>query len=83
MVRQGVHRYWIERFCQDGKSEAGMGDYQTRGWLGWHHRMALLMQAIKEKLLHQSSTEELPLSVGGIGFALSLLLPRRSRVSRR
>jgi len=83
MVRQGVHRYWIERTFQDGKSEAGMGDYQTRGWLGWHHHMALVMLAmlflLKEKLLHQSSTEELPLSMGEIVFALSLLLPQRPR----
>ncbi len=32
---------------------------------------------LKEKLLHQSSTGDLPLSVGEIVFALSLLLPAR------
>jgi SRSO17 transposase len=83
LVKQGVHRYWIERTFQDAKSEAGMGDYQTRGWLGWHHHMALVMLAmlflLKEKLLHQSGTEELPLSMGEIVFALSLLLPQRPR----
>ena len=83
LVKHGVHRYWIERTFQDAKSEVGMGDYQTRGWLGWHHHMALVMMAmlfmLKEKLLHKSSTGELPLSVGEIVLALSLLLPERPR----
>ena len=25
-------RFWIERAFQDGKSHAGLGDYQARGW---------------------------------------------------
>ena len=83
LVKHGVHRYWIERTFQDAKSEAGMGDYQTRGWLGWHHHMAMVMLAmlflLKERLLHQPSTGELPLSIGEIVFALSLLLPERTR----
>ena len=83
LVKHGVHRYWIERTFQDGKSEVGMGDYQTRGWVGWHHHMALVLLAMlfifKEKLLHQASTQELELSAGEIVFALSLLLPQRGR----
>ena len=83
LVQHGVNRYWIERTFQDGKSEVGMGDYQTRGWLAWHHHMTLVMLAmlfiLKEKLLHRSRTEELPLSAGEIVFALSLLLPQRPR----
>ena len=81
LVKHGVHRYWIERTFQEAKSEAGMGDYQTRGWLGWHHHMALVMLAmlfvLKEKILHQPNPGELPLSMGEIVFALSLLLPQR------
>ena len=83
LVQQAVHRYWIERTFQDGKSEAGMGDYQTRGWLGWQHHMALgclaMLFILKEKLLHQPSTGELALSAGEIVFALSILLPQRPR----
>jgi SRSO17 transposase len=33
-------RYWVERALQDAKSHSGLGDYQVRGWLGWHHHMA-------------------------------------------
>ena len=83
LVQQAVHRYWIKRAFQDGKSEAGMGDYQTRGWLGWQHHMALgclaMLFILKEKLLHQPSTGELALSAGEIVFALSILLPQRPR----
>ena len=83
LVRHGVHRYWIERVFQDAKSEAGMADYQTRGWRGWHHHMALVALAmfflLKEKVLHAATTTELALTTGEIVFALTLLLPVRVR----
>src|SRR5450756_1814517 len=34
-------RYWIERALEDAKGEAGMADYQVRGWTGWHHHMVM------------------------------------------
>ena len=39
--RQG-QRYFVERAFEDGKSELGMADYQSRGWLAWHHHMVLV-----------------------------------------
>ena len=39
-------RYWVERALQDGKSTAGLAEYQIRGWNGWHHHMALVMLAM-------------------------------------
>ncbi len=36
-------RYFIESAFEDAKQEAGMSQYQVRGWLAWHHHMALVM----------------------------------------
>ncbi|WPV64033.1 hypothetical protein [Chitinophaga sp. LS1] len=51
-------RYFIERSFQDAKQEAGMSDYQVRGWLAWHHHMVLVMMALhfilSEKVLFKN-----------------------------
>lgn len=48
-------RYWVERSFQDAKNSIGMADYQVRGWLSWHHHMALVSFAmyfvLSEKML--------------------------------
>jgi SRSO17 transposase len=33
-------RCWVEHALQDGKSTAGLAEYQVRGWIGWHHPSA-------------------------------------------
>lgn len=58
IVRQHARRFWIERSFQDGKTSLGMADYQARGWVAWHHHMAMVMLAmlfmVKErKITHQ------------------------------
>lgn len=72
-------RFWIERCFEDAKSESGMADYQVRGWLAWHHHMALVMMAmlfmLEEKL---SQKKDYPLlSCADIEFLLAHFLPRR------
>lgn len=42
-VAKAVHR--IEECLQRGKSEAGLGDYQVRTWLGWYHHITLSLMA--------------------------------------
>lgn len=41
-----AQRYFIEQVFRDAKSEAGMADYQVRGWRAWHHHMALVLMAM-------------------------------------
>ena len=42
-VAKAEHR--IEDCLKRGKSEAGLGDYEVRSWLGWHHHQALSLIA--------------------------------------
>ncbi len=41
-----AQRFWIERSFEDAKSQAGMAEYQVRGWQAWHHHMALVMMTM-------------------------------------
>lgn len=62
LVRMQSQRYFVERSFQDAKQEAGMSQYQVRGWLAWHHHMVMVMMALhfilSEKILFK---EEMPL----------------------
>jgi SRSO17 transposase len=73
-------RFWIERSFQDAKSHCGLGDYQVRGWQGWHHHMALVMMAMLFMLKERLQNEEaIPLlSCSDIEILLTQFLPRRN-----
>jgi len=43
--KQG-QRIYIEQIFKEGKNLVGMGDYQIRGWHGFHNHMALSMMAL-------------------------------------
>ena len=43
LARMCGMRWPIELTFEVGKDELGMDQYETRGWLGWHHHMALVM----------------------------------------
>lgn len=79
LVQMQRQRFWIERSFEDAKSESGLADYQVRGWLAWHHHMALVMMAmlfmLEEKLLHKQSYPLL--SCSDIEGLLAHFLPKR------
>ena len=86
LVADGVERNVVERNFRDGKKEVGMADYQTRGWLAWHHHMALVMLALlflTQERMHTPApaTPEGPINItsGDITFILERLLPRRGQ----
>jgi len=58
LVQMQSQRYFIERALQEVKQEAGMSEYQVRGWRAWHHHMALVMYIqgyiLSEKKLHHN-----------------------------
>ncbi len=74
------HRFWVERAFQDGKSECGLADYQVRGWLGWHHHVAMVkiaMLFMLEQRLARRTSHPL-LSCADITEILKELLPRKT-----
>jgi len=46
MVRAQRQRHRIEEFFGAGKGDAGLGHYEVRSWVGWHHHMTLAMVAM-------------------------------------
>lgn len=45
MVRAQRQRHRVEEFFGAGKGDAGLGQYEVRSWVGWHHHMTLAMVA--------------------------------------
>jgi SRSO17 transposase len=39
-------RWTIEEDIESAKGECGLDEYETRGWVGWHHHTALAMIAL-------------------------------------
>lgn len=81
LVRKHATRYWIERSFQDAKTSVGMADYQARGWLAWHHHMALVILAmlfmLRQRIEHADTVELL--SCQDIVELLNVYLPRADR----
>lgn len=46
LAEVGGSRWTIEQDFQAGKGECGLDEYETRGWIGWHHHTALSMLAL-------------------------------------
>jgi SRSO17 transposase len=46
LVRGHGQRYRIEQMLAEGKGSAGLGHYEVRSWVGWHHHMTLSMLAL-------------------------------------
>ena len=44
-ARAAKSEHRIEECFQRGQSEAGLGDYQVRNWIGWHHHQTLSLIA--------------------------------------
>jgi SRSO17 transposase len=44
-ARVAKAEHCIENAIKRGKSEAGLGDYQVRNWIGWHHHQILSLMA--------------------------------------
>jgi SRSO17 transposase len=46
VAEQRECRWTIEQDIQAGKGECGLDEYETRGWVGWHHHTCLAVLAL-------------------------------------
>jgi SRSO17 transposase len=68
LVRAHAQRFRIEQMFQEGKGEVGLGHYEVRSWVGWHHHMTLATLALWFLLGERRRVGEKKLS-GGDGAA--------------
>ncbi len=77
--RMEAQRFWVEHSFEEAKGQVGMAEYQVRGWLAWHHHMALVMMALlfltKQRMLF--ATEHPLMSCHDIKIMLAHFLPKR------
>jgi SRSO17 transposase len=51
-------RWTIEEDIQSGKGECGLDEYETRGWVGWHHHTALSLLTLAFLVLQKQRLGE-------------------------
>lgn len=72
-------RYFVERALEDAKQQGGFGEYQVRGWRGWHHHAALVMMAMLFITRERLEIGEPVLTASDVQMMLVHHLPRRDR----
>jgi SRSO17 transposase len=58
LAKVQAQRHFVERGFEEAKQQAGMSDYQVRGWLAWHHHMALVMLSLDFILMEKMAYKE-------------------------
>ena len=51
-------RHGVEEVLQAGKGEVGLGHYEVRSWVGWHHHMTLSLLALWFLILEKGRLEK-------------------------
>jgi SRSO17 transposase len=66
--------HWsVEQSFQAAKGECGLDEYETRGWVGWHHHTALSLLALwflvlqRQRLGEKRATDDRPRGAGTVG----------------
>jgi SRSO17 transposase len=66
--------HWsVEQSFQAAKGECGLDEYETRGWVGWHHHTALSLLALwflvlqRRRLGEKRGTDDRPRGQGAAG----------------
>ena len=64
LVRAHAQRFRVEQMFQEAKGEAGLGHYEVRSWVGWHHHMTLSLLALLFLLIERKRVGGKKLSGG-------------------
>ncbi|HEV7920693.1 MAG TPA: hypothetical protein VGR02_07870 [Thermoanaerobaculia bacterium] len=72
-------RYFVERALEDAKQQGGFGEYQVRGWRGWHHHAALVMMAMLFLTRERLEIGEPVLTAADVQMMLVHYFPRHDR----
>ena len=80
LAQMQCRRYWVERALEDAKGEAGLDEYQVRGWAGWHHHMTMTLLAMLFllQLMLQFRDRAPLLTLQDVREILETFLPRKS-----
>jgi SRSO17 transposase len=77
-------RWTIEEDIQSAKGECGLDEYETRGWVGWHHHTTLSMLALAFLTLQRVRLGEKRVADERAGSACPVEAPARGAgVGRR
>lgn len=68
-------RWTVEEDIQTGKGECGLDEYETRGWVGWHHHTALSLLALAFLTLQKQRLGEKRAATHGAGSARGVDAP--------
>ena len=79
LIRLSGMRWPIETGFEDSKQLVGMGDYQVRSWVGWHHHMTMCILAhfFLVRLRLRLGDKAPALTLPQVKFLLTGLLPKR------
>ena len=79
LIRLSGMRWPIETSFEDGKQLVGMGDYQVRSWIGWHHHMTMCILAhfFLVRLRIRLGDKAPALTLPQVKLLLTGLLPKR------
>ncbi len=62
-----ARRWTIEEDFKAAKQETGLDEYETRGWVGWHHHTCLWMVALLFLVLQKRRLGEKRAADDGFG----------------
>jgi SRSO17 transposase len=58
LARVRARRWTVEEDIQCGKGECGFDEYETRGWIGWHHHTVLSLLSLLFLVLQRQRMEK-------------------------